>query len=238
MQTYVATGFDDNLFRYGISWIASLKELAKYDGKIIVVGFDLSNKNKDKVLSTGVRLIEEPPSDNIKRITYDHIIKIASEEDAVFAYWDAVVYFQKNITHVLQLAEKKFAACSSGFLAGPSKYWTILKDLKNIASFLNIDCEYHAILLQHFSSLVQEVESSWNYYEPARLKDKAGVLCFRGEPVHVIHVHNEIEKFVATKNILFWERHKKVFEHYMGLKRHSTFKLLAGQQSNSSLDNV
>lgn len=80
MQTYVVTGFNNNFFRYGISWIASLKELAKYNGNILVVGFNLSSLNKDRILATGAQLIEETALVDFKKITFHHLSEIANKE--------------------------------------------------------------------------------------------------------------------------------------------------------------
>lgn len=236
MQTYLVTAFDNNSFRYGISWIASLKELAKYDGKIVVIGFNLTSRNKDIILATGVQLIEEEACDDFKKIIFNHILEIGSKENAVIAYWDPVVYFQKDISEVLNLAENNLIACVPGFLAGSSKCWQLIKDLNKIFSFLNLNEEYDQVLLRHFSGLVQEVDSCWNFSELGKLKDKSGILCFRDQPVNVIHVRNEIEKFVSARNILFWERHKRIFQKYTKFKSHNTFKLLVGHQTISSIN--
>lgn len=236
MQTYVVTGFNNNFFRYGISWIASLKELAKYNGNILVVGFNLSSLNKDRILATGAQLIEETALVDFKKITFHHLSEIANKENAVFAYWDPFVYFQKDISEILRLAESNFVACAPGFLAGPSKYWKYISDLNRIASFLGVNAEYDQILSEHFGGFVKKIDSLWNYSEPAKLKDNSGLLSFRGEPANAIYIYDEIEKFVIAKNILFWERHREIFQKYIKHNNRNNLKLLVGQQTISAVN--
>ena len=66
MFNYVITGFDEKYWNlWGESWIISLKELAEFDlSNTIIIGYDLSENTKQKILSFGVRLVESNPTKN------------------------------------------------------------------------------------------------------------------------------------------------------------------------------
>lgn len=230
MQNYVVTGFNEEYWHFwGVSWLVSLKEFAKHNpGQTIVVAYDLPVSIKNKIIETGVILIPHQFSDDIRSSTIQVILDLAKKESALFAYWDADVFFQDQINEIFDLGKNDLLVSKKpGFIAGSSQKWLYLEEVLNIMSLTHDTSNVHDCLLAHFDKLISIVDDTWNFTEVPYLKDIDGYLAFKGIPQKVIHPSGEIKRMLINRNILFWERHKDLFSRSLERKKINFRKLIS-----------
>lgn len=242
MKNYVVTGFDEEYWHlWGASWLVSLREFAKYDPEhIVIVGFNLSSNTKAKILDTGAMLFPGISSGDIRSDTMRAITDFAKKEAAIFAYWDADVYFQDDISEVFKLAKDDLVVSSNGspgFLAGPSYQWMCVCDVLNIMSFMNDKSSIHECLTKHFDKFVTKIDNTWNFTDIPHLKDAADdKLAYKGQIQKVVHPSGHIKRTLNNRNIFFWERHKELHQS-VDRKKNGVRKLVSKSVLNSNINN-
>jgi hypothetical protein len=217
IKEYVVTGFDENYWYFwGSSWLASLREFSKQSPEqIIVVGFNLSENTKSKINDTGVSLFSGIYSGNIRYDTIQFITDLAKKENAIFAYWDADVFFQDDISEIFKIANNDLVVCSNlnqGFLAGPSHRWMFMSDILNIMSFFNDKSDPCNFLIKYHDDFITKIDNTWNFTDIPHLKDVDNKLSYKNQLQKVIHPTGQIKIAVKNKNILFFERHKDLHQ--------------------------
>jgi len=203
MFNYVITGFDEKYWKlWGESWIISLKELAEFDlSNTKIIGYDLSENTKQKILSFGVHFVESKSTKNFRFETIKTICKLFKDQEEInFAYWDADVYFQKNIDEIFKSGNKLLATKNCGFIGGNSYSIKILDEILKIIELTAQEKYFNENLINYFSSLVQFVDSKYNFRN-VKIDDQ-----------FVIHP-NRI-KDLTHRNVLFWEKHKTLYSKY------------------------
>lgn len=213
IKEYVVTGFDENYWYFwGSSWLASLREFTKHSpDQIVVVGFNLSENTKSKINDTGVSFFSEVHSGNIRSNTIRFITDLAKKENAIFAYWDADVFFQDDISDIFKIANNDLVVSSNlnqGFLAGPSHKWLLMKDILNIMSFVNDKNDPCKFLIDHYDDFILKIDNTWNFTDIPHLKDIDNKLSYKNQLQKVIHPTGQIKMAMKNKNILFFERFK------------------------------
>lgn len=241
MKNYVVTGFNEEYWNlWGASWLISLLEFAKYDPNlIVVVGFNLSANTKSKIIDTGVMLLPGVYSGDIRCDTMRAITDFAKKEVAIFAYWDADVYFQEDISEIFKIAKDDLVVSanrSPGFLAGPSYQWMCVQDVLNMMNFMNDKGSLHECLLNHFTKFIVKTNNTWNFTDIPHLKDVDGKLTHKDQVQKVIHPTGQIKRTLNNKNIFFWERHKDLHQ-LVNRKKISVRKLMAKSGLNSNINN-
>jgi hypothetical protein len=241
MRKYVVTGFDERYWQtWGASWLISLKEMAHHDpDNVVVVGFELSQPTKTKLLESGVTLLAGKPKwkrpsnapslrPEIFRCISDLAMGHFSSEPGIYAYWDADVFFQEDISEVFDLAKDNLVVTSNrnpGFLAGPHFQWSHLRDIQNIMSYFGDTNEVHSCLLGYFEKFVTYIDPTWNFTDIPRLKDVDDKLTCDGKVQKAIHLSGPIKMFLPNRGLVFWERHKDLYQKFM--KKKSSRKLVA-----------
>jgi hypothetical protein len=203
MFNYVITGFDEKYWNlWGESWIISLKELAEFDlSNTIIIGYDLSENTKQKILGFGVRLVESNPTKNFRFETVKNICKLLKEQEEMnFAYWDADVYFQKNIDEIFKSGDKLLASKNCGFIGGNSHSIKVLDEFLKIIELTGQEKHFNENLIDYFSCLLQFVDSKYNFRN-VKIDDQ-------------IVVHPNRIKDLTHRNVLFWERHKSLYSKH------------------------
>lgn len=206
----VVTGFNEKYWPvWGSSWLISLKELAKYSGPIVIVGYNLSPQTSKNIKNQNVKLVTGKYTGNYRADTFRHISELEGE---VFAYWDADAYFQKDISEILEKAKNEFLISNKpGFLAGSKKNWQSLRDIQKIVNFMG-DVDPYKYLTDYYSNALTKVEDTFNFVDVTKLSNN--------DP-HVVHPHGPIKNMLFNRNILFSEKHKELIQ-----KKNSTSRKL------------
>lgn len=217
MKNYVVTGFDEGYWHlWGESWLISIREFAKIDPQnIVVVGFNLSNHTKNKIIGLGVTLLSGISLVDIRRDTMRAIVELAKKENAIFAYWDSDVFFQEDISEIFNIAKDDLIVSSNqnpGFLAGPSYQWMCVQDILNIMNFANDKGSLHECLISHFGKFVVKTDDTWNFIDIPHLKDVNNKLTYKGQIQKVVHPSGDIKRTLVNRRIFFWERHKELYQ--------------------------
>jgi hypothetical protein len=217
MENYIVTGFNEESWRlWGVSWLVSIKELAKFDTKkVIIVGFGLSFNTKNKITDTGATLLTGDFSTDIRNGTIKVITDLAKKSSAIFAYWDVDVFFQTDISEIFEIAKNDLVVSankSKGFLAGPSNRWSHISNILNIMCFFDDKRDFYDCLISNFKNFIVEVDSTWNFTDIPHLKDVDGYLTYKNQIQKVIHPTEEIKNVLSNRNILFWERYKDLYQ--------------------------
>lgn len=241
MGNYVVTGFNEKYWQlWGASWLISLKELAKHDvTQIAVVGFGLSSNTINKINDTGVVLFSGKSTGCIRNDVLRSIVDLARKESAIFAYWDADVFFQEDISEIFSLAQNDLVISSNktqGFIAGPSHQWMLVHDILNMMNFLKDKGDFHDVLIRHFSNMIIELDNTWNFSDIPHLKDIEGKLTYKGLVQKVIHPSGQIKKTLSNKGVLFWERHNDLYR-LIERKKTVTPKMVSKSVLDSNLIN-
>ncbi len=117
------TYFDKNSWdHWGLSWISSLFELARFDGEIIVVDYGLSHKTRKFLNLINVKTIKPLGIHTQDLDCMFTIIDYAKNNPGSYAFWSNSSYFQDDIEKVFG---KKKLICSkeSGYrLDNKSEY--------------------------------------------------------------------------------------------------------------------
>lgn len=206
MDRYVVTGFNEYYWhQWGVSWIASLKELAKFDENILVVDFGLSQITKNKLIEYGAYLLPGVGSDFRVGI-FNAILDFSKKYPGIFAIWDADVYFQSNIIEIFGQAKNNLLITKNpGFYAGTHEHIQTLSKIQTLVSHIQ-NAHFFDCLKNYFPQLYLEVDDSWNFTDVAQnIDDKK-----------VIHPTGDIKKMFNNQNIAFWERHKDIYNKYAG----------------------
>ena len=241
MKNYVVTGFSEEYWKlWGASWLVSLKELSKYDPEqIAIIGYDLSTSAKNKITDSGVMLFAGETTGNIRNDTLRAIVDFAKKESAIFAYWDADVFFQEDISEIFSLAKDDLVISSNmtqGFIAGPPYQWMLVQDVLNMMDFLNDKGDFHHVLIRHFGNMITEVDDTWNFSDIAHLKDLEGKLAYKGHVQKVIHPAGQIKRTLVNKGIFFWEKYSDL---YRSIDRKTTVtpKMVSKSLLDSNINN-
>lgn len=242
MKNYVVTGFDESYWRlWGASWLVSLREIAKHDPEhIVIVGFNLSTNTQSKILEAGAMLFPGVSSGDIRSDTMRAITDFAKKEAAIFAYWDADVFFQEDISEIFKIAADDLVVSanrSHGFLAGPSYQWMCVQDVLNFMSFMNDKSSLHECLVNHFGKFVVKTDNTWNFTDIPHLKDVEGKLTYRGQIQKTVHPTGQIKRILNNRNIFFWERHKELYQTLDRKKNGVARKLMSKTVLNSNINN-
>lgn len=212
-----------------MAWLASLQKLAEYKDNIIVVGFNLTQITQNKLADANVTLIPSFAQSNYRHHTLLEISQYAKNNEGIFAYWDADVYFQDSIDPIFDLAKDNFVATVNsnlGFLAGPDYLWKTISKINSLMQFTDDKRDLFICVLNYFEKFFTHVNNTWNFTDVANLSDIQG-LSYKGILQKVIHPSGIIKTMLANKNILFQERHPE----YNSLFKKKTFRFIALQHN-------
>ena len=216
-MNFIVTGMNDQYWNpWGISWIASLKELSQTSCKIIVVDFGLNNYTKKKLNEIDVLVQKENHTSNIRNATLSSIINLSKNLDGNIAYFDADCWFQEKIDHVFDLIEDKMIMVKNnnpGFLAGSNKAWQKFDIVNKITSVMKDENKVEC-MVKYFASDVKFIDDKFNCINVPDLKDNNGLLSLHEEVQTVIHPTGILKKLALRKNLMFYERYSDIFKSY------------------------
>jgi len=235
MNNFVITGFNESYWqKWGISWLASLKHIAKHDpNQIIIFGYDLSPGTQKKIVESGIQLLPGKYSGDIRSDTLFAICELASKKPGIYVYWDADVYFQEDISEIFKLANEDILVSSNqnhGFLAAPDYQWFYMKDLFKLISFVGDTATIHECLFGSFQKFTVQVDNTWNFVDLPRLKNNEDLLTYKDKVQKVIHPSGHLKLLLNNRNILFWELHKDLYNKFLDKKKSTPHKLMMHNQ--------
>lgn len=107
---YVVTASDSQGFeKMMVSFLASLKERARWKGNIIVIDLGLSSKQKHILEKLGIEVIKSiklTDSSNFMCDRYEAISEFAKNRKGIYAHWDADIWFNHPIDEIFETAEQ------------------------------------------------------------------------------------------------------------------------------------
>ena len=103
--TTVLTAFDQEAWnRLGVTWLASLRDLARYDGDVCVISDGLNERARRFLTANNVRMI--PPAGKFKTPRLDYLYTAMISAEGTVAYWENTSYFQTGLDELFTIAEK------------------------------------------------------------------------------------------------------------------------------------
>lgn len=228
MNNYVVTGFNEKYWpSLASSWIYTLREVANYEGEVIVFGYNLSDNTIKKLKEKKVTIIENKDEKEIKLNTIKGIAELAKTKKGNIVYWDSDCFFEKNIDELFHFIENKFILSENnnfGLIGAPYYHWPFLIDINNFLIKIKKDINANLIvdqLVKNFDKLVKKVPNTWNFTDLKMLNN---------EQQKVIHPTGNLKKILKNQGFLFNERKNKGYIKYLE-KDKGTRRLLQKKES-------
>jgi len=202
MSNYIFTGLDDRYWdRFGASWIYTLREVAKYQGKIVIFDYGLSGLAKKKIAEKEAVVIQSEKKEDIRFETIKQICKYAKTNKGKFVYWDADIFFEENVDELFEIVEDKILLAENknpGFIAGPHYQWAFIEDIIGFMDMAKQKANPSLVtecLEDHFEKLIKYVDNTWNFIGlDFKTKHKA------------IHPAGGLKPLMIGKGLLFHDR--------------------------------
>jgi hypothetical protein len=211
MSNHVFTGLNEKYWdHFGSSWIYTLREVAKYQGEIIVVDCGLHGLSKKKILEKGAKIITGSEANDIRIETIKQVSKYAKENKGKFVYWDADVFFEENIDKIFEEINEKILLTENGnpgFIAGPHYQWAFVEDIMNFMQTAKQPITSPAVfkcLIDHFEKFIRHISNTWNFTGLSQIESKK--LEIEGEKPKVIHPTGSLKPLLEGKGFLFHDR--------------------------------
>ena len=228
MEPCVVTSFDQKYWTdWGTSWVASLKELARYEGKVLVINLgDLPFGAQTRLETLGFTVIPairryKPPLDRF--LTLAHYCRV---NPGYYAYWEADAYFQAPLDGVFRteqlvavLDRTEFSPSkdkySTGFLAGPAAAWDVFGSFLAFAAEFGNRSDQNILnaFARDFQGRVAEAEETWNYTAVTNLKWRDGFY-LGNELVNVVHPPSPLKYNQEGRQFLFRERYRQLYAEW------------------------
>jgi hypothetical protein len=111
-RRYVSVYFDDPLWTYwGLSWVASLYDIARFQGDVLIIDGGMRDKAVGFLKRLGATVVPLVKRDTPELDVIHTLAAYSKNNRGVYAFWDCVSYFQDNIDHLFDIADKKLVCC-------------------------------------------------------------------------------------------------------------------------------
>lgn len=111
-RTTVLTAFNQEEWdRFGITWLASLRDLAKYHGDVCIISDGLNEKVTRFLGTHNVRLV--PVERKFKEPKLNHFCTAMQAAGDLSAYWDHSFYFQADLGELFEIASDTIVAATA-----------------------------------------------------------------------------------------------------------------------------
>lgn len=224
-MNFVVTGLTQSYFNpWGLSWLASLQQLAKTSATPVVMDLGLAEKSVKFLEGHGVEVFKCKVISSHRQSIVDAMVRMAQQIPGKYLYYDADTWFQTNFDEIFDRVGDQilFAENSNaGFLAGDSKAWAYYEIIREIGAFIHDSSQlnaYHAF----FSGWHSTVEHRYNFLQLASLEEKDGLLVTETGPVPTVHITNIQRGLALEKGLFFNQRHPTIFEQYLDESSHKT----------------
>jgi hypothetical protein len=238
---FIITGLNEKYWNpWGISWLASLRDLAQTQSKPVIIDFGLSYATKEKIKSFDAIIHEGNKDSTIRNASLNTIAKLANEIDGNFVYYDADFWFQKPIDEVFDMIEDNLLMTKNknpGFVGGNSISWKKYGTVHNMTAVLK-DHNKTECMLKFFESEISFIDNKYNFINLPDLKDNKNNLIFHDIEQLAIHPTGILKKLCQNKSLLFSEKHKELFEKYahnkkVGVSRRLVKNIRLSQESEN-----
>lgn len=235
-MNFIITGLNERYWNpWGISWLASLHELAQTKAKPVIVDFGLSHISKEKIKTFDVIVYEAKKDSTTRNSCLNTIANLAKDIDGNFVYYDADVWFQNSVDEVFDRIEDSLLMTKNknpGFIAGNSSSWKKYGNVHSITTALK-DHNKTDCMLRFFESDITFIENRFNFVNLPDLKESGNNLVFHDVVQQAIHPTGLLKKLCNDKGVLFAEKHKDLFEKYAYNKKVGVSRRLIKSTRNS-----
>jgi len=211
MPNCIVTGFDEIYYKkFGLFWLISLREIAKYQQDIVIFGKNLPLSIKNTIHKFDAKIIDCNFHDrnnilkNIKTIDFDKCV-----------YYDADVWFQDTIDELFDFEFEQINISQNmnfGFIATCKKNWTLFSDFSKLFDLFDDDCliTFYTQFKEKFSF----VDNTYNLIELFSLTEDEHKLKVNNKVAKVIHPSGAIKNQLGNSNLSFSERHKDLIAKF------------------------
>lgn len=224
-MNFVVTGLTESYFNpWGVSWLASLQQLAKTSATPVVMDLGLAENSVKFLEVHGVEVFKCKPVYGYRQSIVDAMVRMAQQIPGKYLYYDADTWFQTNFDEIFDRVGDQvlFAEDSnSGFVAGNSEAWGYYEIIKDIGAFIRDFGQLNAYRA-FFSGWHSTVEHRYNFLQLASLEEKDGLLVTDAGPVPTIHISNIQRGLALEKGLCFNQRHPTIFEQYLDQSSHKS----------------
>lgn len=224
MERYLVTGSNTVFWNsWGLSWLASLKEFANYNGKVLIVHKgDFSPNLLEKIRKhVNATAIPTPGiSEKARLDVYAAVAEYSRTQPGVYVYYDLDVYFQDSLEELFAAAANNIVLCKNknpGMLGGSHESWQLIQNVLNLLSLTNPQANENTLvqcLSDHFARFVETQDNIWNFAAIPNLKAMGDKLGSKSQTAKVVHPSGEIKNVIVGRSILFSERHPALFNHW------------------------
>jgi hypothetical protein len=233
---FVVTGLTESYFNpWGLSWLASLQQLAKTSATPVVMDLGLVENSVKFLEGHGVEVFKCNAISNYRQSIVESMVRMAQQIPGKYIYYDADTWFQTNFDEIFDRIGNQvlFAKDSNaGFVAGDSKAWVYYEIIKEIGAFIHDSRQLNAYH-NFFSGWYSTVEHHYNFLQLASLQEKDGNLVAESGPVPTVHINNIQRGLALEKGLCFSQRHPIIFEQYLNESIHKTNVHLRLVRSNT-----
>lgn len=175
MKKYLISSFDESYFaKYGVAWYASLRDIAKFDGTVMLVAFDmegggvaLNALRADGAAVVGVK------SERDKRLqVLDLISEMQAHSEGTYAYFDIDGYFMSSIDELYERrlpGKMHVTEGSLGFLCGDNRAWSVYRDYRKFERFCSLQASFNDFVW--YNKSVVALDGSWNCSDSLRIPE-------------------------------------------------------------------
>lgn len=211
MQNRVFTCFDNSYFSvFGISWIASLRELGQFNGPILAALFEpLSSHTIKSLEEQNIHLI---PCFNRPKTRESALQVLPFLEPGSFIFWDIDGYFVKPIQPIFDKIQNNLLfSKNGGFIAGNAKSWQTLEDYNRLNDFCGFQRKLN--VYKYFPETVTIVDEMWNYCYPNRsLPNDVVFVHFAGEMKRISSLFIAEDLFFANRYVDIYKKWESRFQ--------------------------
>lgn len=217
-MNFVVTGLTESYLNpWGLSWLASLQQIARTVATPVVMDLGLTENTVKLLRSHGVEVFKCKFIYDHRQSVVDAMVRMAQEIPGKYLYYDADTWFQTNFDEVFDRIDQKilFAEDSNfGFIAGNSEAWLNYQIVKELGSFIK-DFKHLYAYRTFFSGWYSIVEHHYNFLQLASLEDSKGLLITEKGPVPTVHLTNIQRGLALEKKLFFNQRYPEIFEQYL-----------------------
>jgi len=227
---YLCTALDKRYWDpWGVCWLASLREIALTQAKLLVFDYGLTTAATDLLQSQGVEVIK-------RNLRYVHrfdalslMIELSKNSDDKFAYYDADVWFQNTPDAIFDYIDDQIVLCKNknlGFYAFNKHCLNNFSYFCTISQFLREDKVFEKFV-SCYDSCLRTIDNKFNCIELPNLVDIKGELCIDETPQVAIHPFNRLKGMSLKKNLLFQERYYDLYKKYLSSKNLNLYKTVS-----------
>ena len=175
LKKYLISSFDESyLAKFGVAWYASLRDIAKFDGVVMLIAFDMSGGGValEALRSSGAAVVGVKSESDKRLQVLDLISEMQAHSEGTYAYFDIDGYFESSIDELYERrlpGKMHVTEGSLGFLCGDNRAWSIYRDYRKFERSCSLQASFNEFAW--YNKNVVALDASWNCTESLRLPD-------------------------------------------------------------------